>query len=190
MEEYQREYPLFSACGLNCCLCPRFHTEGGSRCPGCGGEGFFEKRPSCGVISCCRRHDDLAYCYLCEEYPCKKYDRAMDYDSFITHRHMEKDFARAKAIGIDAYQAQLNEKVEILQTLLAQYNDGRRKSFFCLAVNLLELEDVKAAMAKIQAQTQDGMTAKEKSAMAAEALQELADSSGVELTLNRKKGKA
>ena len=34
--EYDREYPLFSACGLNCGLCPRFYTDGESRCPGCG----------------------------------------------------------------------------------------------------------------------------------------------------------
>jgi len=34
MEYKQREYPLFSACGLNCGLCPRYHTDGISKCPG------------------------------------------------------------------------------------------------------------------------------------------------------------
>lgn len=30
-------------CGLDCGLCPRFYTEGSSRCPGCCGENFEKK---------------------------------------------------------------------------------------------------------------------------------------------------
>jgi hypothetical protein len=33
MKEYYRNYPLFSLCGLNCGLCPRYHTQGESKCP-------------------------------------------------------------------------------------------------------------------------------------------------------------
>gem|GEM_PF-3991072 len=36
MEYKVRSYPLFSDCGLNCGLCPRYYTDGASRCPGCG----------------------------------------------------------------------------------------------------------------------------------------------------------
>ena len=61
---------------------------------------------------------------------------------------------RAKALGIDAYRKELNEKVSILETLLADYDDGRRKGFFCLAVNLLELQDVRYVMEQISSQTQ------------------------------------
>ena len=40
------------------------------------------------------------------------------------------------------------EKAELLEKLLAQYNDGRRKTFCFLAVNLLELPELRAAMAR------------------------------------------
>lgn len=37
-------------------------------------------------------------------------------------------------------------KLEILKLLSECYNDGSRKSFFCLAVNLQDLEDLKTVM--------------------------------------------
>ncbi|MDA8220886.1 DUF3795 domain-containing protein [Desulfosporosinus sp.] len=73
MEYKQRQYPLFSACRLNCGLCPRYHTDGISKCPGCAGEDFSSKHPTCGVLSCSQRHG-IEYCYLCDEYPCKKFE--------------------------------------------------------------------------------------------------------------------
>ena len=95
MKNYQREYPMLSACGLNCGLCPRYHINGTSKCPGCAGESFFSKNPGCGIISCSQRHGGIDYCYLCDEYPCRKYDGVNLVDSFITHRNMLKDFEKA-----------------------------------------------------------------------------------------------
>jgi len=43
-------------------------------------------------------------------------------------------------IGEEAYNKEQAEKRRILDRLLAEYNDGRKKTLFCLAVNLLPLE--------------------------------------------------
>ena len=51
-----------------------------------------------------------------------------------------------KEMGVEAYNYRQMQKLEILKLLLKGYNDGRRKSFFCLAVNLLDLEDLKTVM--------------------------------------------
>lgn len=40
-------------------------------------------------------------------------------------------------------------KIEILNYLLANYNDGRRKTFFCIAVNLLDLPDIREILRQI-----------------------------------------
>jgi hypothetical protein len=185
MEYNQRQYPLFSACGLNCGLCPRYQTDGTSKCPGCAGKGFLTKHPPCGVLSCCQRHG-LEYCYLCDEYPCKKYEGADTFDSFITHRNQLKDFEKAKNIGLDTYQAELNERVEILQTLLKNYDDGRRKNFFCIAVNLLALHDVKDVMEQIKGETKSDDSIKEKSAIAVCLLQAMADKRNIMLKLKKR----
>ena len=150
MEYKTRKNPIFSACGLNCGLCPNFHlhSNGVFKCPGCAGEGFSQAHPSCGILSCAQRKG-FEFCFECDDFPCKKYDNWGDTDSFITHRNHLSDMKKAKQTGVDAYITQQNEKVCILSELLSKYNDGRRKTFFCLAVNLLELQDIKAVISRI-----------------------------------------
>ena len=70
MENKAREYPLFSACGLNCGLCPRHHTVCSSRCPGCAGDGFSTVHPTCGLLSI---QEICASCEL-ENIPVRFYD--------------------------------------------------------------------------------------------------------------------
>lgn len=189
MEYFERQYPLFSLCGLNCGLCPMYHTNGSSKCSGCGGKDFYKNR-SCAVVNCMRRHGALEYCYQCEEFPCKKYEGTDEFDSFITHRNQFKDLEKIKSMGPSAYRAELDEKVAILEELLANYNDGRCKNFFCLAVNLLELDDVKQVMTEIAAETAAGAwTLKEKATTAVRLFQAMADEHGIVLKLNKKKKK-
>jgi len=185
MEYSQRQNPLFAACGLHCGLCPRYQTDGASKCPGCSGKGFLTKHPSCGILSCCQRHG-LEYCYLCDEYPCKKYDGADQSDSFIVHNALE-NFDKVKNQGLNAYISELDEKVEILQGLLESWNDGRRKNYFCIAVNLLDLQDIKDVMEQINDETKPDEPIKEKSATAVRLFQAMADKRNITLKLRKKK---
>lgn len=50
---------------------------------------------------------------------------------------------KMQSIGEEAYNAEQIEKHQILDRLLADYNDGRKKTLFCLAVNLLPLDDLR-----------------------------------------------
>ena len=182
MEYKNRTYPLFSACGLNCGLCPRYHTDGISKCPGCAGEGFSAVHPPCGVLSCSQRKG-IEYCFLCDEFPCEKYDGADAFDSFISHKNQFKDLDKAKAIGLDGYMAEQKEKAEILRDLLNNYNDGRQKSFFCTAVNLLDLQDIRNVMIQIKKDTTPDEPVKEKSKAAVRLFQIAADERNISLML-------
>ena len=184
MEYKNRAYPRFSACGLNCGLCPRYYTKGGSRCPGCAGEGFSAVHPPCGVLSCAQRRG-YEYCFECAEFPCQKYDGADATDSFITHKNQMRDLEEAGRIGMVAYAAVLDEKVKMLERLLRDYDDGRRKSFFCTAVNLLDLEDVQAVVARLDGEIAPGQPAKTKAATAAGLFGQMADERGVCLKLRK-----
>jgi hypothetical protein len=147
MNEYARENSIFSLCGLNCGLCPRYHTEGVSKCPGCGGLNFYEKHPACGIISCSIKHDKVDFCFKCASFPCQKYKAFSEKDSFITYRNVISDLKKA-SINLDKYLDELKEKMEILEFFLNSFNDGRRKNFYCLATNLLELDDLKQIVNK------------------------------------------
>ena len=146
MEEYKRTNPLFSLCGLNCGLCPRYNTQGASKCPGCGGTDFHLKHPSCAVITCSKKHGQVEYCYQCSAYPCERYSRMGEKDSFMSYRNVLSDFDKAKSGGAEKYTTELTEKIDILDFLINTYNDGRRKAFYCNAVNLLPLADLREIM--------------------------------------------
>jgi len=185
MKDKTRKYPQFSPCGLNCGLCPRYYTKGSSRCPGCSGVGFDEVHPPCGILSCSLRKG-LEYCFLCDEFPCKKYDGADQTDSFITHKNQLRDIEKARQIGIAAYEDELNLKMKILEELLENYDDGRRKGLFCIAVNLLELEDVKFVMKQIKEETTSLADLKEKAKVAARLLEAKAAEKDIVLKLRKK----
>lgn len=186
MKEYKREYPLFSLCGLNCGLCPRYHTEGDSRCPGCGGEDFHLKHPACAVINCNRKHDNVEYCFQCSSYLCSRYSEAGNTDSFITYRNVITDFKKVEKNGIGQYKTELNEKVNILEYLIQNYNDGRKKGFYCLAVNLLDLTDLKSIMKKISSKVENPNAAlKEKIKLIIDLLNQTAEKNNIELKLRK-----
>ncbi|MHC1719875.1 MAG: DUF3795 domain-containing protein [Clostridiaceae bacterium] len=149
MREYRRGYPQFALCGLNCGLCPRYQTNSKSKCPGCGGKDFHLKHPTCAVITCSKKHDNVEYCFQCASYPCQRYIGPNKADSFISYRNVISDFQKAKE-GMDAYKKELDEKVSIVEYLINNYNDGRKKTFYCNAVNLLPLADLKDIMAEIK----------------------------------------
>jgi len=184
MEYKTRKYPLFSNCGLLCGLCPRYYTDGPSKCTGCAGEGFLKVHPTCGILSCAQRNG-FEFCYECDDFPCKRHNRWGDSDSFITHRNYLLNLEKAKQIGIEAYMAELNEKVRILEELLNNYNDGRRKSFYCTAVNLMDLDDVKIVMDQIGNEVDPEMDAKTKALTAARLFSEMAEKRSVPIKLRK-----
>src|SRR5690606_28804765 len=98
---------------------------------------------------CSLKHDQVEYCFQCRDFPCSMFDGAEDYDSFITHQRQLADLALAQKMGMAAYNEEQVRKSEILMTLLSQFDDGRRKTFYCVALNLLPLQVIKIALKRI-----------------------------------------
>lgn len=179
MKGFHRTDPFFSLCGLNCGLCP-MHL--GGHCPGCG----FGSQ-SCKIARCSLDHGGVEYCYQCPEYPCSQYDGMDEFDSFITHQRRTADMERAKQLGPAAYQAEQQQKIQILNTFLSDYNDGRHKTFYCVAVNLLEVHELENVLRTLQASPLAALTRKGKAADAAQLLQSLADQKHLILKLRKRR---
>lgn len=133
-----------SLCGLNCGLCP-MHLGGH-----CGGCGFGNQ--SCPIARCSLEHGGYEYCHECPKYPCKRYEHIDEKDSFITHRNQKWDLEKVRQTGVEAYNAEQAEKKQILEKLLADYNDGRKKTLYCAAVNLMELQDLRDILEQVEAE--------------------------------------
>lgn len=93
--------------------------------------------------------------------------------------NQKADLERMQRIGEEAYNAEQVEKRQILDRLLAEYNDGRKKTLFCLAVNLLPLEELRTVFVDgdLQLPVKDRAKLMEK---------RLKEKSSVELKLRRK----
>lgn len=181
MKGFTRTETHFSLCGLNCALCS-MHL--GGFCPGCGGGAGNQ---SCAIAKCSLEHGGVSFCWACPEYPCSRYEGFDDGDSFVPHRSRRQDIALAMETGLEAYLACLEEKRAILDQLLAEYNDGRRKTMFHTAVYLLPLEDLRSVMAALDNQPELGERAiKERALAAAGLLQGAADRRNISLKLKKK----
>ena len=171
MKDFTRNNPYFSLCGLNCKLCS-MHLSG--HCDGCG----FGNQ-SCPIARCSLEHGKPEYCFQCSKYPCEKYVNIDEFDSFITHRNQKTDLEKMQRIGEEAYNSEQIEKRQILDRLLSEYNDGRKKTLFCLSVNLLPLEDLRSVFED----GDDEMTVKDRAKQMEKRLKER---SSVELKLRKK----
>ncbi len=186
MKEYKRTYPRFALCGLNCGLCPRYHTEGSSRCPGCGGEDFHIKHPACAVITCSKKNGNVEFCFECAAFPCERYKTPSEKDSFITYKNRLDDFEKARRLGVAAYVEELDQKVEMLEFLFENCNDGKRKNYYCVAVNLLSLDDVGEIVTRVKADILPlGLSEKERSVQTVALFEERAEERGVVLALRK-----
>lgn len=136
-----KKYSTIGCCGIDCGLCPRFHTKGDSACPGCGGLDFKLKHPSCGFLTCCSIKHGFEVCSDCKDYPCSRFDpERQGFDSFVTHKRIFSNLDNIKKAGIDSFISQQKTRMTILSDFILNYDDGRSRSFFCLSCALLPLE--------------------------------------------------
>ncbi len=187
-----KKYQTLGCCGLDCGLCPRYYTEGSSRCPGCCGPDFFNKHPSCGHITCCVKKKNLEVCAECNDFPCQKFDSWFGneaYDSFVTHKKAEPNLDFIRKHGVEKFIEQQKERIKFLKDMLEGFNEGRSRSFYCIAAALLPVDDVKNSLesAKKEVKTlglrKDDIKSKAK--ILKKAIQDVADRKGIDLKLRK-----
>ncbi len=147
-----KKHPTIGACGLDCGLCPRYYTVGPSRCPGCAGPGFFDKHPACGFITCCVKKRQLEVCSACPEFPCARVEAACENalahesPSYPTAKRIPLNLLFIRERGLARFVREQARRIRLLELMLAEFDDGRSKSFFCKAAGAYEPEALRAAV--------------------------------------------
>jgi len=201
-EKPVKTYPTLGCCGLDCGLCPRYYTVGASRCPGCCGTDFFNKHPSCGLITCCVKKHGLEVCAQCDEFPCPKFKDSGEYQALDTASYASSyppysrvipnmDFIRE--YGLEAFMEQQLRRIRLLERMIAGYDDGRSRSFYCRAGALLPLESLETALGeagqKVKALSAVTDDVKTRAKTLRNVLNGLAAGEGIELKPRRKENK-
>lgn len=182
-----KRYPSLGACGLDCGLCPRYYTLGKSRCPGCAGPGFADKHPTCSFITCCVKKKSLEVCGQCAEFPCPKFRNAEDYratesSSYPPARKILPNLHFIKTHGVARFIEQQRRRINLLESMLGGFDEGRSRSFYCRAAALLGPRSLEGALRA--ARREIGFASKDAKARAKflrALLNERAEREGIEL---------
>ena len=160
MNPIMKRYPTIGVCGLDCGLCPRYYTVGPSRCPGCAGPDFPNKHPSCSFITCCVKKKNLEVCGECADFPCPKFKSEEEYQhvkessSYPPDRKVLPNLHAIKEHGIERFVQQQRTRIQLLERMIKNFDDGRSRSYYCKAAALLDpagLESsLEAAVRRIQ----------------------------------------
>jgi hypothetical protein len=149
-----KKYPIIGVCGLDCGLCPRYYTVGSSRCPGCCGPNFFDKRPSCSFITCCVKRKNLEVCAECSDFPCSKFKSDEEYQqlkgspSYPSNKKIIPNLNFIKEYGIEKFIEQQKKRIKILEIMIDGFNDGWSRGFFCKVTALLDLTSLRSSLDK------------------------------------------
>ncbi|MCC7354697.1 MAG: DUF3795 domain-containing protein [Anaerolineae bacterium] len=177
--------PTIGCCGIDCGLCPRYHTAGSSRCPGCCGENFSSQHPACGIATCCLKKKGVEVCGQCADFPCARLNNWDVADSFVTHRVSLSNLWFIRENGLDVFITSHRKRIALLEVMLSQYDDGRSKGLYCLAAALLPLPRLEVAVDEVARRISAIGDTKVNASLLRQLLNDYAAKEGIELRLRR-----
>jgi hypothetical protein len=154
------KYPEIGICGLSCRLCPMYNTEAESRCAGC--KSVSRMVVGCPFITCAVKKKGIEFCWQCtESKACKKWKKHREAgktaDSFKCYQKLEEDIAFIQKNGITAFEKLQKKREKLLKMILDDFNEGRSKSYYCIAATVLGIEELEDSLnqAKRKSETLD-----------------------------------
>ena len=172
-------------CGLSCRLCPRHHTDGVSRCPGCKSE--YRMGAGCPFITCAFKGRKLEFCWECKESrACQKWGRHRDAgkkgDSFMCYQTLSSDVVYIQKEGVERFVRGQVEREALLREMLREFDEGRSKSYYCIAATVMEPDELRSAMEEAR-KASKGLGSKEKAKAMHGALDGIAERRGYRLKM-------
>jgi hypothetical protein len=150
-DDMKIEYPEIGVCGLSCRLCPSYHASTDSRCAGCKSEGRM--KVGCPFITCAVKKRGIEFCWQCPEHKnCGKWGehrrRGWCHDSFVCYQRLEDSIAFIGRQGVSAFVEDQRDRERLLTALLAEFNEGRSKSFYCIVATVMDIQEIAQAIAQ------------------------------------------
>jgi hypothetical protein len=112
-------------------------------------------------------------------------------DSFISHKPALPNLDRIREVGLETYLEEQRERRLLVEQLLANYNEGRSMSFYCVACALMPPDLVCQVIGEMErlltSQQVNDLDLKAKARAMKSLVRESASKSGIDLKLRRKK---
>ena len=183
----QIKYPAVGVCGLSCRLCPMYNTGAESKCLGC--KSTTRMAVGCPFITCAIKKKGIEFCWDCKENKiCKKWKKhrkaGKKIDSFKCYQKLEEDILFIQKNGISEFEKMQKNKEHLLKMMLKDFNEGRSKSYYCIAATVIEIEELKEVLTQVKKKT-NGLDIKEKSKVLHTILNDIAQNKNYCLKLRK-----
>ncbi len=174
-------------CGLSCRLCPAYHRETKSKCDGCKSEDRMGA--ACPFHNCALKKKGIEFCVFCEENAtCVRWSKHREmskkHDSFVCYQKVEDNIAFIQKNNIAAFENEQKTREQLLKGMLAEFNEGRSKSLYCIAATVLETGELEAVLKEARAKAK-GLDLKAKAAIMHSLLNEVANKKNYLLKLRK-----
>ena len=132
----------------------------------------------CPFITCALKRKGIEFCWDCEENEtCEKWTKhkeaAKKADSFTCYQKLEDNIACIRTNGADEFEEMQKKREHLLKEMVREFNEGRSKSYYCIAATVLETGELEGALTKAR-KNSDGLAIKEKSGVLHSLLDETA----------------
>ena len=127
-------------------------------------------------------------CVECGDSSCEKYEGFVDWDSFVTHKVCRPYLGRIKAVGLRKWLEEQRKRRAVLENILANYNEGRSRSFDCIATALMPVDLIEEAVDEANKMMADKkvVDSNVKAKILRSIIQNSALKSGIDLKLRKK----
>jgi mevalonate kinase len=105
-------------------------------------------------------------------------------DSFTCYQKLEKDIACIQKNGVDEFKEMQKKREHLTKEMLREFNEGRSKSYYCIASTVMEMGELEEALTKAH-KNSDGLEIKDKSKVLHSILDEIAEQRNYFLTLRK-----
>jgi hypothetical protein len=180
-------YTEIGVCGLSCRLCPAYHRETKSKCGGCKTE--HRMGAACPFHNCAVKKKGIDFCGFCDENnTCVRWMKfrevGKERDSIVCYQRLEDNINFIQNNGMEEFEKQQIAREKLLRAILTEFNEGRSKTLYCVAVTILEISELESVLKKARA-TSKGLDIRAKSEVMHSLLNEIAASKDYLLKLRR-----
>ncbi len=181
------EHSKIGICGLYCGLCPMFHSEGESRCGGCKSEGRMTV--GCVFITCAVKRKGVEFCWDCDEDAvCSRWrkhrESGKEHDSFKCYQKLEDDIHFIRKNGVGEFEKSQEIRESLLKDMLREFNEGRSKTYYCIAATVLEIDELEKALNEARSRS-NSLEIKEKSGLLHSLLDKVSEEKNYRLKLRK-----
>ncbi len=145
----------------------------------------------CPFITCAIKKKGVEFCWECTEHKtCDKWKKHREAgrksDSFKCYQTLDQDILFIQESGISEFERVQKQRERLLKEMLTHFNEGRSRSYYCIAATVLDVEELREVLTRAQKES-EGFDVRGKSEVLHAILDDVAERKRYRLKLRKSK---